>query len=37
MSFRVGYRYIYVNDAWRFDRRVDLDSSALEAGVAFRF
>jgi opacity protein-like surface antigen len=37
VAFRLGYRYITVNDAWRFNQNVNLDSSVLEAGVAFRF
>jgi hypothetical protein len=34
---RIGYKYIYVNQAWQYDRRVNLDSSALEASLTFRF
>jgi hypothetical protein len=36
-ALRLGYRYIYVNDAWRFNQQVNLGSSALEASLAFRF
>jgi len=36
-AFRLGYRYIYLNDAWRFNQSVNLDSSAIEASIAFHF
>ena len=37
VGIRIGYRYVFVNDAWRVDERVNLDSSALEASLSFRF
>lgn len=37
LAFRIGYRYVVVNDAWFFNQRQNLESSVLEAGVAFRF
>jgi hypothetical protein len=36
-TFRLGYRYVIVNDAWRYDRHVNLESNVLEAGFTFRF
>lgn len=37
IAFRVGYRYVTVNDAWVLDRKENLDSSVVEAGLAIRF
>jgi len=37
VGLRLGYRYIYINDAWRFNQRVNLGSSAVEASIGFRF
>jgi len=36
-SFRLGWRYVNLSDVTDYNRNVDLDSSVLEAGVAFRF
>ena len=34
---RLGYRYVGVDDVSRFNQRVDIDSSVLEAGIGLRF
>ena len=37
IALRVGYRYVDVSHTWKFNRRVNLESSVVEAGVAFSF
>jgi hypothetical protein len=36
-SLRLGWRYVTLSDVPNFNRHSDLDSSVLEAGLAFRF
>lgn len=37
VALRLGYRYVDVTNAWEFNRRLDVDSSAFEAGVSLKF
>ena len=37
LAFRLGYRYVTITDVWRSNQYTNLNTSALEGGLAYRF